>query len=218
MNPTIEDSSDRMPQWCELLDAVSPALEKLGVTESKRAGLVSYLTRLWAENQRINLFSRKMTPERLIEDHLLDSLLGLSSLPRVEVVADLGTGGGFPAIPLALCRPRTRFLLYEKSPLKCRFLASLADLQLQIEVVGPLPADGSLPREVDLVTARAFKPIAVILELTREYRRRNGAYMLYKARRAKIDEELAAVRGNCQARIQALEPIGEAEERHLVWL
>lgn len=204
--------------WESLLEEYDDALLDLGVAVFAYDGLVAYLELLWEENQRINLFSRKMEPRALIEAHLLDSLAALPHLPDVKAVADLGTGGGFPAIPLALCRPQTRFMLYEKSPQKSRSLNRFRTLPLKIEVMGAIPDDGILPKAVKLVTARAFKPIDVIVKLTRPYYDGGGRYMLHKARREKIDTELAACPAGLKVRVDSLKTFGDAEERHLVWL
>lgn len=204
--------------WETLLEEYDADLAELGVGVFAYDGLVDYLTLLWQENQRINLFSRKMEPRALIEAHLLDSLAALPFLPDVVAVADLGTGGGFPAIPLALCRPQTRFMLYEKSPQKNRSLKVFQKLPLKVEVMGAIPDDGVLPKAVKVVTARAFKPIDVILKLTRPFHEKGGCYMLHKARREKIDSELAQCSKELKVRVQALKTYGGAEERHLVWI
>ena len=204
--------------WETLLDEYDEALMDLGVAVFAFEGLAAYLELIWRENQRINLFSRKMEPRALIEGHLLDSLAALPHMPEVDAVADLGTGGGFPAIPLAICRPQTTFYLFEKSPQKNRSLAVFQELPLQIEVAGAIPDGGKFPDAVGLVTARAFKPISVILAKTQTYYQAGGVYMLHKARRQRIDEELAACKGAVQAEIQVLPTFGDAEERHLVWI
>ncbi|CAM2007919.1 Ribosomal RNA small subunit methyltransferase G [Acanthopleuribacter pedis] len=206
------------PDWENLLEDYDTDLADLGVAVFAFDGLVAYLEMVWEENQRINLFSRKMEPRVLIEAHLLDSLAALPFLPDVAAVADLGTGGGFPAIPLALCRPQTRFFLFEKSPQKNRSLRRFESLPLKLEVMGAIPEDGVLPKAVKLVTARAFKPIGTMLHLTRPFYEKGGRYMLHKARREKIDSELAACGADVKARIQALKTYGGAEERHLVWI
>jgi len=204
--------------FAALLRGNGDHLDRLGIPPDRVPALAEYLERLWAENQRINLVSRKLEPRGLVIDHLFDCLLALPFLPAAQRIADLGSGGGLPAIPLALCRPETRFTLYEKSPLKCRFLRGLVDLTDNIEVAGPLP-DAGLPGSVDLVIARGFKPLATILTMTRAHHRNGGRYLLYKGRRARIDEELEGVRlGGDSVHILRLDPIGEADERHLVCL
>jgi 16S rRNA (guanine527-N7)-methyltransferase len=191
-------------------------LTRLGIGHPERSSLVRFLMELQAANREINLVSRKLTPRQLVEDHLLDSLIALPHLPPLPLIADLGSGGGFPAIPLAICRPYSTFELYEKSVLKGRFLARIQSWCPNLRVRGTLAAD-SLGGEVSLVIARAFKPLPAILEITGNYRQRGGRYLLYKGRRTKILEELAGV-GLRQADVTLtrLPAIGQAEERHLL--
>jgi len=201
-----------------LLNAHDDLLQRLGIGAPERVRLVRFLDELWAANREINLVSRKLTPRQLVEGHLLDSLIGLPHLPRLTRVADLGSGGGFPAIPLAVCRPQTHFELFEKSVLKGRFLAKLQDWCPNVRVRGMLEAGGLAP-ETELVIARAFKPLKTLLELTDDYRRRGGRYLLYKGRRARILEELtAAGLAEKDVRLLLLEATGEADERYLVAL
>jgi len=191
------------------------AFDRLGIQPTQVEYLARYCSRLWAHNQEINLVSRKMDPETLLTDHLLDSLIGLPYFPGVRRVADLGSGGGFPSIPLAICRPDVAFLLYEKSPLKRRFLDGLRDLAPNTATRGILSEQEPL-EEVDLVMARGFKSIKQILNLSTAHRRKGGRFWLYKGRRARIDEELAEVGDRLEASIQVLQSYGKAEERHLV--
>ncbi len=207
-----------MSVFTQLIQVHEPLLRSLGIDEATQTGLGNFLDLVWTKNKDLNLVSRKMTPQALVDDHLMDALIGLNHLPNAEVIADLGSGGGFPAVPLAICRPQTRFLLFEKSPLKCRYLKILEERLPNITVKGPL-ASNSLDDGVGLVIARAFKPLQVILEMTAAYHKRGGAYCLFKARKAKILEELrlAGLRED-DVRIVPLEPAGSAEERHLVFL
>lgn len=198
------------------MDAAEEALIELGCDGDTRKRLTLYLEILMTANRELNLVSRKMTIEDLVWEHLLDSLIAVPYFPKAKMVADLGTGGGFPAIPLAIRFPEIDFYLYEKSPLKNRYLHDLADLFPNLHVAGPMSEDGLLP-QTDLVIARGFKPISVIFSLTPSYLAKGGRYALFKARREKIEEEIKAVKDKkAEIRIQKLKPLGKAEERHLV--
>ena len=192
------------------------ALNRFDLNRAQLEKLETFLHLLWAENKNINLFSRRLEPDVLFVDHLLDSLLGLAFLPEAAWVADLGSGGGFPAVPLAVCRPKTRFLLYEKSPRKRKFLKSLTAVVSNIRVLDRLESGGLHPK-TQWVVARAFKPIDAILALTPDFYRAGGGYLLYKGRRTGIEEELAqaGLRAD-HAAVLPLIPFGEPKERHLV--
>ena len=85
-----------------------------------------------------------------------------------------------------------------------------------LQVHGEIPQD---LKEIELVTARGFKPLDVILDVSRHYHKKGGKYFLLKARREKIDEEVALMHKKfktAQVQIQELKsPVLEVE-RHLV--
>ncbi len=160
----------------------------LGFREQALQLLKKYIDYLWSSNEELNLISRKMTIEELIDNHIIDSLLVLSLFPtQAKKVADLGSGGGLPAVLLALQYPEIEFHLFEKSPKKREFLEGcrkfLPNLYLQAEITSPM-------KGFDLITARAFKPIDVIINMTSVYYKSGGKYFLMKARLEKIQEEI----------------------------
>lgn len=192
---------------------------ELGFSPSGIDSLQGYVQHLWAANEDLNLFSRQMSFEELIDNHVIDCLLPLKLFPaNVKVVADFGSGGGMPGILYALAFPEIQFQLFEKSPKKQRFLKSCQRWAPNVQVFGEIPQD--LPG-VSLVTARAFKPLDVILEMSRLYYERGGQYFLLKGRKEKIDEEILLARKKfktLEVQIQSLKsPVLEVE-RHLLLL
>lgn len=153
-------------------DSLTRFLEQRGV-EAGRAveALERYerLIRRW--NARGNLVSHRDLG-RLRDRHVLDSL-GLLPWWRGSL-ADVGSGAGFPGIPLAVARPDSPVTLVERSERKARFLQQVViDLALRnVEVIEadvrqPL-ASGSLDGRVfDTVTARAVAPPAASWRLLR---------------------------------------------------
>ncbi len=194
-----------------------PLILELGFREAALPQLKNYLQLLWAVNEELNLISRKMTGDELLDNHLIDCLLPLKFFPKAaQTVADFGSGGGLPGVVYAIHFEHAKFHLYEKSPKKQEFLKRCQSLAPNLEVHGEIPK--SLPG-VDLVTARAFKPIDVILDVSRDYYKNGGKYFLLKARREKIEEELELARKkfkDMQVRIETLHsPVLEVE-RHVV--
>ncbi|MGZ3781029.1 MAG: 16S rRNA (guanine(527)-N(7))-methyltransferase RsmG [Pseudobdellovibrionaceae bacterium] len=180
--------------------------------------LQAYVDLLWSENEELNLISRKMTYEELIDNHVIDCLLPLKKFPQnIKEAADFGSGGGLPGVIYAIQFPETKFHLYEKSPKKQEFLNKCKDM-----VAPNIQVHGEIPKElksIDLVTARGFKPIDVILEVSRDYYKSNGKYFLLKARLEKIDEELALARKKFKDLKVLIEPLVSPVlevERHLV--
>lgn len=159
----------------------------LGFREDGIAALKTYVELLWASNEELNLFSRKMTVEELVDNHVIDCLLPLKQFPKnLKYAADLGSGGGLPGVIYAIQFPDTRYILFEKSVLKQNFLKKCIELASNLVVQGEIPHDLD---KVQIVTARAFKPIDVILDITRVYHGKKGKYFLLKGRQEKIDEE-----------------------------
>lgn len=196
-----------------------PLILKLGFREAAIGSLKSYIDLLWSSNKDLNLISRQMTFEELIDNHILDCLLPLPYFPKeIKKVADFGSGGGMPGVIYALQFPYIHFQLFEKSPKKQEFLNLCKTLAPNLEIKGqiPLQLEG-----VDLITARAFKPIDVILDMSRDHFQKNGKYFLLKGRKEKIEEEFLLARKKFKSlRIQTtalISPVLDVE-RNLVTL
>lgn len=194
-------------------------IETLGFREDTIPGLLSYLELLWRANDELNLVSRQMAFSDLIDNHVIDCLLPLKFFPEktLSQVADFGSGGGLPSVIYALQFPNIRFHLFEKSPRKQEFLRQCLQIAPNMEIHGEIPQE--LP-QIDLVMARGFKPLDVILDVSRKYAGQSGKYFLFKGRSSKIDEELLLLRkkfkGIEQIQIDALTSPVLDVERHLV--
>lgn len=162
------------------LHVVRKALENGGPPEAVGAaeGLAAYLDLLLRANEGMNLVSRREAePEALVHRHLLEALEALVLLPspvgRTLRLLDVGSGGGFPAIPLLLVRRDVAGTLVESTGKKARFLEAAArELGLGATVVNdrfPVPAVGRLAgaARFDLLTSRA---VAGAGEISRQAR------------------------------------------------
>lgn len=112
-----------------MLEAYRDWFRETGVSypdAAERTALTEYLTLLLSWNKRMNLTADGLH-DTLVRRHLLDSLTA-TLLPEMKCneVVDIGSGTGFPAIPLAICIPSTTFLLVEKVHRKCAFLKMVA--------------------------------------------------------------------------------------------
>ena len=194
-----------------------PFMIALGLPEFAVPQLKQYIEHLTKSNEELNLISRKMTFEDLIDNHIIDCLLPLYHFPQnINTAADFGTGGGLPGIIYAICFPEIKFSLYEKSILKQEFLNSCKTFAPNIQVFSDIPQDLI---KTDVVIARGFKAIDVILDMSRLYFQNNGKYFLLKARLEKINEELILTDKkfkNLKHQIIKLKSPALDVERHLV--
>lgn len=194
-----------------------PLFLELGFREEAIPQLKAYIDLLWSSNEELNLISRKMTFEELIDNHLVDCLLPLKKFPKdLKYAADLGSGGGLPGVVYAIQFPDTRYILFEKSILKQEFLNKCKAIAPNLVIQGEIPHDLD---KVQIVTARAFKPIDVILDITRVYYAKKGKYFLLKGRREKIDEEILLAKKKFKDLAPKIEPLKSPileVERHVV--
>jgi 16S rRNA (guanine527-N7)-methyltransferase len=194
-----------------------PLILELGFNEAALPKLKAYLDLLWAANEELNLISRKMTYEELIDNHVIDCLLPLKKFPQgVKSAADFGSGGGLPGVMYAIQFPEVQYHLYEKSVLKQEFLTRCKAIAPNLVIHGELPPK---LEKIDIVTSRAFKPLDVILDMSRLYYAQGGKYFLLKGRLEKINEEIALSKKkfkDLNVKVEVLKsPILDVE-RHIV--
>lgn len=189
----------------------------LGFDPAKLETLESFVDFLWEANSHLNLVSRKMTYEELIDNHIVDCLLPLPHLPTdVKVAADFGSGGGLPGIVYAIHFQNTHFRLYEKSRLKQDYLKQCQQFAKNFDVLGEIPEQLG---PVEVVYSRAFKSISTIVNLSLPFYRKGGVYYLLKARKEKIDEEILEAKKEFKELSVSIVPIKSPileVERHLV--
>ena len=138
-------------------------------------------------------------PLDAVDHHVADSLSGLEleplrSAPRI---ADLGSGAGFPGLPLAIALPDSRVDLVESARRKCAVIDRLAmaagvdnarSLPLRAEEV----AAGDGREAYDAVTARALAPLPVLVEYAAPLLRPGGALVAWKGARNGAEEAAGA--------------------------
>jgi 16S rRNA (guanine527-N7)-methyltransferase len=185
-----------------------------------------FLEELERWNRRYGLIARSGGKDRqidrsqLIVRHVLDSLAPWGTIAAFEHrsrIADVGSGAGFPGIPLAVFLPHCRFTLLEPSATKAAFLRNAAILTGLENVEVAETRLEHLHRRYDLVVFRAFSPLSRALPGLRRIVEPGGAILAYKGKLSRIQEELAATDLDPQdLRIVALEVPFLEEERHLV--
>jgi 16S rRNA (guanine527-N7)-methyltransferase len=148
----------------------------LGVEVSAEAaeGLLWLQAELLRWNEKMNLTALR-DPEEVLEKHLLDSLTVVPEVPPEAAVLDVGSGAGFPGLPLALVRPDARVTLVDAVAKKVGFIkAAAAHLKLGPRVravhgrlAGAPAQEGVAP--ADVVVARALMELPAWLALARGY-------------------------------------------------
>ena len=118
-----------------------------------------YLDELCEWNMKINL-TGLTSREAIIRELLLDSLFPARYIPDEGMLLDVGSGAGFPAIPLKICKPQLKGCLIEANLKKVSFLKQVVRwLQLsRVQIIrGRIETDGNLLNKegYDIITARA---------------------------------------------------------------
>lgn len=149
-----------------------------------------YLQLLQEWNQKMNLTALD-EEEQIWEKHFYDSLLPFLD-SDFETLLDVGSGAGFPGIPLQIAYPDRKITLLEPLQKRCTFLNAVKDeLQLDNLTIINERAEilGKEEREkFDAVSARAVARLPILLELTAPFARTGGEVIALKG--AKGQEEL----------------------------
>jgi 16S rRNA (guanine527-N7)-methyltransferase len=136
----------------------------VALTAHDAARLRQLLEELARWNRQFNLTGISDL-EGMVSHHVLDSL-AVHRYLQGTAIADVGTGAGFPGLPLALVNPERRFTLIDSNGKKVRFvshavrtlgLMNVEPLQTRVETLRP-------ERPFDTVLARAFAPLPELLE------------------------------------------------------
>ena len=142
-------------------------------------------------NKTHNIFSRKSSEEVMKKD-ILDCAPIINIIPTNKSVLDLGSGGGFPGILLAITKPNNKINLLESSRKKCYFLKLVVET-LELKNTTILNTTITKTNKIgvfDIITARAFASINKIIKLTQQNKTTTTKYILLKGREQKIKEEL----------------------------
>jgi len=219
-------------------------LAKLGLGNEERILflLVKYIEEIELFNPAYGLVKVKDRRE-LVVKHILDSLAPVDIIRQLldkrpsPRIADVGSGAGFPGIPLAVCMPGAEFTLIERMGRRAGFLRDvlavlgLSNVQVEeneMEKSAQSPSGASC---FDLVVFRAFRPLEpAILKGLLKLLAPGGTLAAYKGRREAVEDEMAKLltapgkpsgfsgdgAGNLSWEILPLQVPFLEEERHLV--
>jgi 16S rRNA (guanine527-N7)-methyltransferase len=181
------------------------------------ADLLRLVDELERANAEFNLTAIRDRPGMLLK-HVLDSL-SVQPYLRGGRIADVGTGAGFPGLPLAVVNPERRFTLIEATGKKARYVRQTAELLGLANVeVENVRAELYRPRTpFDSVVARALSSLANFVGYAGHLCARDGRLLAMKGKRP--DPEIAALPKSFRlAAVHKISLPGLDDERHLVEL
>jgi 16S rRNA (guanine527-N7)-methyltransferase len=189
----------------------------VALTSSQSDALLKLVDELELGNAQFNLTAIR-DRVGMLRKHVLDSL-SLEPYLRGDRVADVGTGAGFPGLPLAIVNPQRRFTLIEATGKKARFAERTAQ-QLKCDNVQVVHARAESYRPFELfdtVTARALSSLADFAAYAGHLCAPGGRLLAMKGKRP--DEEISALPKSFRmVAVHRLKVPGLDDERHLVEL
>ncbi|MFH1238800.1 MAG: 16S rRNA (guanine(527)-N(7))-methyltransferase RsmG [bacterium] len=185
-------------------------------SEGSRLGLVLeaeqvrqfglYLVQLKEWNNKFNL-TAITTDEEIIIKHFIDSLACLLAIPQALSLApvkllDIGSGAGFPGVPLKIYRPQLKVTLLEASQKKAGFLQhlcrelNLAEAEVLLGRAEEYGAKNEWREKYNLVVARAVGTLAILAEYALPFLKAGGIFMAQKGPdiKAELQQSLAAIK------------------------
>ena len=169
------------------------------LTDSQLELFDSFASFLVETNQHLNL-TRITEPEEIVKSHYLDSLTCLSALevrPNARII-DVGTGAGFPGIPIKIVRPDLSVTLTDATSKKIKFISDAVE-KLGLENVSPVSAraeeignDPEFREKFNIAYARALSQLKVVAELCLPLVKPGGYLVAQKS--DDISEELVDAR------------------------
>jgi 16S rRNA (guanine527-N7)-methyltransferase len=176
-----------------------------------------YAHMLRERNEHVNLTSI-VSPEGILTLHMLDSLSIAAYLGDAARIIDVGTGGGFPGVPLAVAFPQRHFTLIDGTQKKIRFVAESV-AALDIRNVTAIAARAEIyegEKYFDAVIVRAVGTLTDVLHNAGKLVGTHGRLLAMKGRLP--EDELRAVPRAWRAEVFPLRVPGLDAERHLVAL
>jgi 16S rRNA (guanine527-N7)-methyltransferase len=178
-----------MTQEQQLARRLAEGVERLGVSASARQqGKMLELIALLERWGRAYNLTAVRDPLRMVSHHLLDSLV-LAPFIRGARVLDVGTGAGFPGLPLAILTPERHFVLLDSNGKKVRFVRqAVMELGLDnVEVVQARIESYTSREKFATIVTRAFASLPRILQMTHPLLARPGVLLAPKGRQVEAE-------------------------------
>lgn len=215
-----ETRIDSMSAGPGLKESITTGATALGMTltEAEAESMAVLVNALSHWNRRINLTAIRNT-SAMVAGHILDSLVAACHLRGARVL-DLGTGAGFPGLPLAIMEPEREFVLLDSNRKKISFVGHMiAELGLDNAKVAKARAEDYAPgKRFDTVIARALASLPRLAELSAHLVEESGQLLALKGKYPV--EELEAIRllSEWEYSVKSVDVPGLDAERHIVRL
>ncbi len=172
----------------------------ISLTEKQSRQFAIYLNFLLEYNEKVNL-TAVTDEDEVILKHFVDSCLGASLIKENAYCADIGTGAGFPGVPLAILRDDINMLLVDALNKRLVFLNELKD-KLELTNISTLHArsedagkDAKTRQKFDCVVSRAVARLNVLAEYDLPFVKQGGIMLAWKGPQVndEIEEAKAAI-------------------------
>ena len=175
-------------------------LGRIGAPSDERTEvrLERFISEIMLFNPALKLVGDK-DPDEIIIRHVLDSAAAypvfMKETAEGAVIADLGSGAGFPGVVLSILMPDRHFVLVERMQRRSQFLKGvLARTGLENAEVDESDFS-AVRRRFDAVTCRAFHPVFSVAEDVLDVLLPGAPLLLYKGQRKNVSSELDVLRG-----------------------
>ena len=181
----------------EVEEVTNILVKKLNFTINNVEKIKIFQNALLRINKKYNLIG-KSTENNIWKRHILDSaqLVKFIKYNDNQSLSDLGSGGGFPGIILAIfnTNPLFHVKLYEKSPVKADFLLKMIEL-LDIKAYVKSGSYNNHILDSDYIVCRAFKKIGEIMRISREKAQKSHKLIVLKGKNAQKEINIASKYG-----------------------
>lgn len=184
-----------------------------------------YMKIFLEENSKVNLIS-KNDEKYLWEKHVFDSLaienfFEKFDTSKIKTILDIGTGGGFPSIPIAITYPHLKVTALDSIAKKIRAVQTIKD-KLNIKNLEPICTRvENLDAKFDMITSRAVSSLKNICEYALPKLKKGGYFVAYKSRKTpqEIEEANSILKKYNSKIVDIIEyslPLEENHERNLI--
>ena len=200
----------------------------VAITREQAEKFETYHKMLMAANAQFNLTRVPEDMAEAIDRNYLDCIMPLKNgIGNVQRIIDVGSGAGFPGIPLAICLPDVHFVLLDSLSKRVEFLKSVIDaLNLNAEAIHMRAEDAArnpdLRESFDIATARAVASLNLLSEYLLPFVKVGGHMMVLKG--PGLDNEIAEAQsafdilGGCYKRTEAAPIPGRDWDHRIAWI